>query len=145
VKPADPPKNCDHTSVGVLIYNDKKEVLLIERRTFPFGIAPVSGHVDQHASFEDAAIAEAREEVGLQITGLRLIAEGRRDNPCRRLNGSWHYWKVYEARASGVVQVSLREAKRAEWCDWRRLLQLGLVSGDPRQDSRDWTKGLWLG
>jgi ADP-ribose pyrophosphatase YjhB (NUDIX family) len=139
-----PPKYCDHTSVGVLIYNDKGEVLLIERGTFPFGMAPVAGHVDLHSSYEEAAIAEVQEEVGLEITDLRLLAEGRRDNPCRRVNGSWHYWKIYEAKASGIVRLSPREARRAEWCDSKRLIELGLVPPDGAGDSRNYLEGVWI-
>jgi len=140
-----PRKYCDHTSVGVLIFNDKGELLLIDRGTFPFGMAPVAGHVDQHASYEDAAVAEALEEVGLEITDLRLVAEGRRENPCRRVNGSWHYWKVYKARATGVVQLNRREATRAEWCNLGRLKELGLVSSEENENSPDFLKGVWLG
>jgi ADP-ribose pyrophosphatase YjhB (NUDIX family) len=140
-----PPKYCDHTSVGILVYNEKNELLLIERGTFPFGMAPVAGHIDQHASYEEAAIAEVREEVGLEIDSLRLVAEGRRENPCRRVNGYWHYWKVYEAWARGVVQLSPREARRAEWCDSKRLAELGLISCDAREGSREILEGVWVG
>ena len=122
-----PPKYCDHTSVGILIYNDKGEVLLIDRNTFPFHKAPPAGHVDEHQSFEEAAIAEAREEVGLVISNLQLVAEGRRENPCRRVNGSWHYWKIYKADAIGEIVLSPREAKSYEWCSPRRLRELELI------------------
>lgn len=140
----EPPKYCDHTSVGVLIYNEDNELLLIERGTFPFGMAAPAGHVDQHASYEEAAIAEAREEVGLDIKGLRLVAEGRRDNPCRRVNGTWHYWKIYEARASGIVKLSAREAKRAEWCGVQRLVELGMISSDRAEASDGSLERVWL-
>lgn len=122
-----PPKYCDHTSVGILIYNDANEILLIDRNTFPFHKAPPAGHVDEHGSFEEAAIAEAREEVGLKITDLKLVAEGRRDNTCRRLNGNWHYWKIYKAKSTGEVKLSPREAKSYEWCSSRRLRELELI------------------
>ena len=127
MKEEKPPKYCDHTSVGVVIYNDKNEILLIERGTFPFGMAVPAGHVDEHASYEEAAIAEAKEEVGLDIFDLELIAEGRRNNPCRRVNGTWHYWKIFKAKAKGEVALSEREAKRAEWCSQERLIELGMV------------------
>jgi ADP-ribose pyrophosphatase YjhB (NUDIX family) len=139
-----PPKYCDHTSVGVLIYNDNDELLLIERGTFPFGLAAPAGHVDQHASYEEAAIAEAKEEVGLDIRELRLIAEGRRDNPCRRVNGTWHYWKIYEARAKGTVRLSPREVKQAEWCSVSRLVELGMISSERAQASSGTLERVWL-
>ena len=140
----EPPKYCDHTSVGVLIYNDNTELLLIERGTFPFGMAAPAGHVDRHASYEEAAIAEAREEVGLDIKGLQIVAEGRRDNPCRRVNGTWHYWKIYEARATGIVQLNPREAKRAEWCSVQRLVELGMISSERAGASGKSLERVWL-
>ena len=72
----EPPKYCDHTSVGVLIHNDNNELLLIERGTFPFGMAAPAGHVDQHDSCEEAAIAEVREEVGLDKKGASACSRG---------------------------------------------------------------------
>lgn len=139
-----PPKYCDHTSVGVLIYNDKDELLLIERGTFPFGMAAPAGHVDQHASYEEAAIAEVWEEVGLKIERLKLIAEGRKENPCRRINGNWHYWKIYEADCSGQIVLSPREAKRAEWCSINRLVELGMLSPDRIETAGDSLERVWL-
>lgn len=129
------PKFCDHTSVGVLIYNEHNELLLIERGTFPFGMAVPAGHVDDHPSYEEAAIAEVREEVGLEVSNLKLVAEGRRENPCRRTNGKWHYWKIFEASATGEVKLSARETRSAEWCGPERLAELGLVSSARAQAS----------
>ena len=39
-------KKCDHTSVGMLVWKNKK-ILLIERKKAPFGFAPPAGHVDK--------------------------------------------------------------------------------------------------
>lgn len=134
-----PPKYCDHTSVGVVIYNQNNEVLLIERGTFPYGMAVPAGHVDDHGTFEEAAIAEVLEEVGLNINELKLIAEGRRENPCRRENGTWHYWKIYEAMANTTeLRLSEREAKRAEWCSRDRLIELGLIKESAKRLEKIW-------
>lgn len=137
-----PPKYCDHTSVGVLIHDSDGRLLLIERGTFPFGMAAPAGHVDEHSSYEEAAVAEVREEVGLEVNDIRLVAEGRRENPCRRVNGTWHYWKIYEATATGDLALSEREAKRAEWCDRKRLIELGLVTGD--HETEPGIERVWL-
>ena len=118
------PKYCDHKSVGIIIYNEKKEILLIERGTFPFKMAPPAGHVDKHSSFEDAAKAEVNEEVGLSVTSLKLLGEGKKVNPCRRIDGDWHYWKIFKARTIGSIKLSEREAKRFEWCNNERLIEL---------------------
>jgi len=108
------PKICDHTSVGMLIWNDDK-LLLVERSKFPFGFAPPAGHMDGDASYEESAKREVEEEVGLKVENLELLVEGRKENKCRREDGSWHYWKIYKAETTGEVQRSLDETKQAIW------------------------------
>jgi ADP-ribose pyrophosphatase YjhB (NUDIX family) len=117
------PEECDHTSVGLLVWRVGK-LLLIERKRPPFGFAAPAGHVDDHGSFEDAAIAELGEEVGLHVERLKLVIEGRKDNPCRRKHGTWHYWKIYEAVAPGRVTASHEETKQIRWCSVAELNRL---------------------
>src|SRR3954471_14836781 len=107
-------KICDHTSVGMLVWKEGK-LLLIERKNFPPGFAPPAGHVDGDADFETAARRELKEEVGLDAQSLELIYEGRRENVCRREDGSWHYWKIYKVEATGEVKRSKEETKQAGW------------------------------
>ena len=107
-------KNCDHKSVGMLVRRNGK-LLLIERKKFPWGFAPPAGHVDGDSDFESAARRELSEEVGLQATALKLVAEGRKENKCRRENGDWHYWKIYEVQAKGDLHRSQDETKQARW------------------------------
>lgn len=126
------PKYCDHTSVGILIFDERGHVLLIDRGTFPFGLAPPAGHVDDHANFEEAAKAEAFEEVGVEVREIELVSEGRRENPCRRVNGTWHYWKVFQTTASSDVTLALsqREVKSARWYSMEQLADLGVLRPD---------------
>ncbi|WP_367575725.1 NUDIX hydrolase [Pelagibius marinus] len=116
-------KECDHTSVGILVWRNDK-LLLIERKRPPYGMAPPAGHVDGHGSYMDAAIAELREEVGLSLRRLSLIVEGRKDNPCRRVSGNWHYWKVYRGEAIGRVSPSSIETKSYRWVSVPQLREL---------------------
>ena len=98
----------------MLIWSDGK-LLLIERRKPPYGFAPPAGHVDDHGSFEDAARDEVKEEVGLEVKNLKLLIEGRKENPCRREGGTWHYWKIFEAKTEGGVMASPDETKQYGW------------------------------
>jgi len=107
-------KVCDHTSVAMFVWKDGK-LLLIERAKPPYGLAVPAGHVDGDHSFEDAAIRELREEVGLEALKLELIGEGRKENPCRRVGGTWHYWKLYKIETKGELKRSLVETKRTLW------------------------------
>lgn len=104
-------KKCDNKSVGMLVWKDGS-LLLIERRRPPFGFAPPAGHIDGDDSFEESAKRELKEEVGLEAQNLKLLIEGRKENPCRREGGSWHYWKIYQIEATGEVKRSEDETKQ---------------------------------
>ncbi|MEK7183693.1 MAG: NUDIX domain-containing protein [Patescibacteria group bacterium] len=116
---------CDHTSVGMLIWRDGK-LLLIERKKGVLGFAPPAGHIDDHGSPEDAVRQEVLEEVGLTTTKIELLIEGRKDNACRREGGSWHHWKIYTVEASGEIARSESETKQAGFYSVAELRQLAL-------------------
>jgi len=99
-------------------------LLLIERKSKPFGMAPPAGHVDDHGSFENAARCELLEEVGIRASQIELIAEGYRENWCRRPRGYWHYWKIYRADTVGDVQISKDEVVSHRWCTRDELSHL---------------------
>ncbi|KND48879.1 MAG: hypothetical protein AB200_00430 [Parcubacteria bacterium C7867-005] len=117
-------KVCDHTSVGMLVWKEGK-LLLIERRKFPFGFAIPAGHVDEDTSFENAAIRELKEEVGLDAIDLELVIEGRKENLCRREDGSWHFWKIYKVDNKGELEPSSEETKRTGWYSSEEIQKLG--------------------
>lgn len=116
-------KKCDHTSVGMHVWRDSK-LLLIERRKYPFGLAPPAGHVDDNPDYEEAAKKELEEETGLRVESLKLIQEGRKENPCRREGGTWHYWKIYDVKAKGKVKRSPDETKQAGWYSKKEIEKL---------------------
>jgi 8-oxo-dGTP pyrophosphatase MutT (NUDIX family) len=105
--------------VGVVIIDRTGRFLLFDRVTFPPGAAPVAGHVDDHGTSEQAAYAEASEELGLTVRDLEMFAEGWRGNPCRRTPGALgigHHWTVYRATAEGLPTPCAREARNVRWC-----------------------------
>ncbi|HEY4497367.1 MAG TPA: NUDIX hydrolase [Candidatus Paceibacterota bacterium] len=109
-------KRCDHASVGALIYDANKNLLLIERKKYPYGWAPPAGHLDGD-TFQKGLLREIREEVGLGIETFSLVLDRKFDNPCRREGGTWHHWQVFRAdRWIGELKRSFDETKKAEWC-----------------------------
>lgn len=116
-------EKCDHRSVGVIIRNGQGEMLLIERAKEPWGWAAVSGHVDNDvdeqgkALWEVAVRREVKEEVGLELKGLKLVASGVRGNACRRAGGEWHEWSIFVAESDGEVRSEQSEVKRYKWMD----------------------------
>ena len=126
-----PAKLCCGTSVGVLIEQDGR-YLMFERAKFPPGIAPVAGHaLDEHASFEEAAVAEVREEVGLEVVSLTLLMEGEMDNRCRRQGVDdypGHEWKIYRADVQGELNPSADETRNVRWVDGAELQVLADIT-----------------
>jgi 8-oxo-dGTP pyrophosphatase MutT (NUDIX family) len=122
-------KQCDNTSVGVIIKDNKGRVALLKRARFPVGIAPPAGHIDTHGTPEQAAIAEVAEELGLYITAGNLqktiIQKRRVSNQCRRVGGDHHNWWVYEAnKFEGRLNPDPDETKGAAWYDPAQLQEL---------------------
>lgn len=109
---------CDNASVGVIITDHDRRLLLIDRATPPFGRAPVAGHVDQHGGAEAAAHVEVTQEVGLAVAELVKLSEVWLPNPCRRRpgpQGVGHQWTVYRATARGRLAINPREVRSAHW------------------------------
>jgi 8-oxo-dGTP pyrophosphatase MutT (NUDIX family) len=128
-------KPCDNTSVGVIIRNENGAFALLRRARFPFGYAPVAGHIDDHGSVEQAAIDEVVEEIGLHITQEDLhptvIARTRFDYHCRRKGGTFHDWWVFTVgNYTGEIKPSLDETKGA---DWYTASELQLLADRARQ------------
>jgi 8-oxo-dGTP pyrophosphatase MutT (NUDIX family) len=114
---------CNHTSVGVILKQGEK-ILLIKRRKFPISFACPAGHVDEGEDFEQAAIREIDEEVGLTITNLQLVLSETLQNPCRRKDGTYHDWKVYSADYHGEVVLATDEATEYCWVSQQELKKL---------------------
>lgn len=136
-------KNCDNTSVGMIVKQEDK-ILLIERKKFPWGFAIPAGHVDDDKNFETAAIRELKEEVGLDAQKLELIVEGRKENQCRRPGGDWHYWKIYQVDTQeGELSRSLDETKQANFYsidDIKKLAEKTELYKRAEISDEDWEK-----
>jgi ADP-ribose pyrophosphatase YjhB (NUDIX family) len=112
---------CSRESVGVLIMRGQ-EILLVERLTGAVGHACIAGHVEPGEGFEAAAARETREESGLEVTSLRLIAQGRRHERCKRMGSTYHDWRVYQAEVAGYdVRLNPTEARSIGWYDPQQL------------------------
>lgn len=108
-------KRCNHTSVGIIV-RDGSRLLLIERKKEPPGFAAIAGHVESGESFVDAGFRELTEEVGLEAMSLRLVLHQTFQNQCRRVDGTWHEWRVYIAVVSTTqVTASDDETKSYRW------------------------------
>ncbi len=116
-----------HTSVGIILKNNKKEILMLDRANFPFGWACPAGHVDKGEEPHEAMIREAKEETGIDIKNYKLLfhkfvewnecADGERG----------HDWHVFEATNwQGEPKSNHREAKKISWVASKDLKTLKL-------------------
>ncbi len=107
-----------HESVGVVVLNEKKEVLCLLRKIFPFAYSIPAGHLDTGEQPERAALRELKEETGLSPSTLpELIGEfDFHGDPCRRGSDN-HRWHLYKAHTECTPQqLHLNdESSRAEW------------------------------
>jgi len=121
-------KRCCGTSVGVIIEDQGGALLMVTRGWWPKGTAPVAGHVkDAHVDVAAALVAEVQEEVGLAVTGSRLLWEGHLPNLCASLPAApvaGHYWHVAVATAEGKVVAAPGETKGSAWYSRREVRAL---------------------
>ena len=60
-------------TVGIFIFNQNNEILLLESHKWPGAYVVPGGHVELGEQLEEAAVREAKEETGLDIYDLDFI------------------------------------------------------------------------
>ncbi len=104
-------------TVDIVILLDGDRVVLVDRRNAPLGWALPGGFVDEGEGLESAAVREAREETGLEVTLLEQLhtySDPRRDPREHTIS------TVFLARASGSPRGG-DDAARAEAFAWTAL------------------------
>jgi len=110
-------------AVDIIIHlnkGDSQELVLIERKNPPLGWALPGGFVDEGETLEHAAIREAKEETGLDVTLVRQFqaySEPTRDPRCHVVT------IVFVAKASGTLKAA-DDAKNAGTFSKERLPSL---------------------
>ncbi len=108
-----------HRSVHILVFNDISQVFLQKRSLFKdenpgMWDASVSGHLDQGESYEDCAVREAEEELGLVIGYDDLTF-------CFKLQASqataYEFSCIYKVNAQGPYRLDPEEIDHGEWFD----------------------------
>jgi 8-oxo-dGTP pyrophosphatase MutT (NUDIX family) len=134
---------CDHLAVGILAWNEKGELLMIQRRKEPYGIAPPAGHLDGD-SYPKACVKELREETGLTVVGapkpMVISQGGYRPGKCRR-NGQYHYWQVFKVEWAGELKLSKEETLGGGWLSKSKLEYLAGITEkyrDGKMTERQW-------
>jgi ADP-ribose pyrophosphatase YjhB (NUDIX family) len=96
--------------VNTAVIDEEGRVLLTRREDFHVWCLP-GGHVDEGESLAEAAIREAREEVGLDVRLTRLVGIYSRPNL-----GGFHSLAVFAAVATGgMLQPHPEEVAEVGW------------------------------
>jgi len=104
-------------TVDIVVLLPGDRVVLIERKNAPAGWALPGGFVDEGETLEAAAVREAREETGLDVTlveQFHTYSDPRRDPRQHTMS------TVYLARATGDARGG-DDAARADAFDWTAL------------------------
>lgn len=113
------------TGVNVVIINRNNQVLLQRRGTFPYKWGLIGGITELGESLEETAVREAKEETGLDISGLNLLGttSGEKcyiDFP----NGDKAYFITigyFTKSFSGVLKIDDLETKELKFFSYDEL------------------------
>jgi 8-oxo-dGTP pyrophosphatase MutT (NUDIX family) len=112
------------SSVYLIIKNDKGKILLQRRqgtKLWPGFLALPAGHIDEKENAYDAAIREAKEELGIEIT-INDIVDTFVVN--RRNKSLMPYYDVYFEINNYTNQITINEPEKCSelvWCDINNL------------------------
>lgn len=112
------------SAVYLIIKNEKGEILLQRRqgtKLWPGFLALPAGHVDECENVYEAAIREAREELGIEITRANIVDTFAAN---RRNKSLLPYFDVYfEINGyNGEIQISeLEKCSELVWADINNL------------------------
>jgi nucleoside triphosphatase len=113
-------------TVGVFIFNQKGEVLLLQSHKWPGAYVVPGGHVELGERIEETAVREAKEETGLDIYDLEFIT-------FQQFIYDPAFWKQrhfiffdYAAKTEGTDVVLNDEAQEYIWIEPKKALGLEL-------------------
>jgi nucleoside triphosphatase len=113
-------------TVGIFIFNQDGEVLLLESHKWPDAYVVPGGHVELGERLEEAAVREAREETGLDIYDLEFIN-------FQQFIYDPAFWKHrhfiffdFAAKTKGIDVMLNDEAQRFIWVMPEEALMLNL-------------------
>ena len=117
-----------HESAGVLVENEAGEILFFERTMYPLALTIPAGHVNRDEDHAETARRETREETGLEIDGLHLVAEDDVHGDACRRGSDDHRWHLYRARIRpGAPLVLSEEGRSAVWLTREAALEKKLI------------------
>jgi isopentenyldiphosphate isomerase len=116
-------RNLRHRAVYILIFNSYGQ-LFVHRRTLTKDIFPgywdvaVGGVVNAGEDYDDGAVRELREELGVRNVPLRRLFPMRYEDASNQVHGM-----VYSCTCEGSFTLQASEILSGEWMDLDLLLE----------------------
>jgi len=111
-------------TVGIFIFNQEGELLLLNSHKWPGRWVVPGGHVELGERVQQAAVREAKEETGLDVRDLRFLC-------WQEFIYDLSFWKRrhfiffdYACRADSTVVRLNDEAEEAIWIEPEKALEL---------------------
>lgn len=98
-----------HKSVGVFIFNNKKQFLVFKLQKYPYKYTIPAGHLNRDELPEDAAQREVLEETGLSINKLSLLGQDDISNDSCRRGSDHHHWFTFRSLSPNTDKLKLNE------------------------------------
>ncbi len=103
-----------HIDAAAIIIRDDK-ILLLERRTYPYGYMLPAGHLEYDETLEDTLRREVYEEAGLKVKSATLLAQIEHPISYCRYGSDIEEWAVYLVECDGEPYVSNNESEGFKW------------------------------
>lgn len=139
-------KECTNKCVGMIVWKGTN-LLMVERKTPPFGFAIPTGHLEEDEDFEEAAIRELKEETGLIAIQLRyLMHDCISILPfCSKGSIYSHNCRIYRVfyEDRGEITINKEEIKIIGWYDLNKIKKLSLRMKkylDGRISEKEWER-----
>jgi len=114
-------------TVGILIFNPKREILLLKSHKWGDRYIFPCGHVELFEKLEDAAKREVKEETGLNITNLELLGPVEFLKSKEFHKKDMHFIGMQFKGKTEETEIKLNEeASEYIWIDPRKSLELDL-------------------
>jgi len=104
-----------HEGAGVIVQNERSEILLFMRSKYPFLWTIPGGHMSLGEDPKAAALRELAEEAGLTLSEATLVYTGTIDGDECMGGADVHVWHLFHAITSNTAVVLDEEGNSFAW------------------------------
>ena len=112
--------NITDLAIGILVWDDQDNLLLLENESYPWGFAPPTT-IAKAGSKPEKVADNLLQQLGIKVHNLDKIHDDTEDSAEHRRNGTYYQWIIYEASFGNQHKGVTEEEPKAAWVNSRRL------------------------